>query len=100
MTDHLVSDPTKSVNLADSDVAEPVQQLIDAAGDLARPSSVYKVPNTRPGSASVGPPAPGRDDLALPAVKRQAGKAVPHNRAQAYMGCGGRVRAFGMGLKA
>jgi hypothetical protein len=40
VTDHLVSDPTKSVNLADSDVAEPVQQLIDAAGDLARPSSV------------------------------------------------------------
>jgi hypothetical protein len=34
VTDHLVSDPTKSVNLADSDVAEPVQQLIDAAGDL------------------------------------------------------------------
>jgi hypothetical protein len=40
VTDHLVSDPTKSVNLADSDVAEPVQQLIDAAADLARPSSV------------------------------------------------------------
>jgi len=40
MTDHLVPDPTKSVNLADSDVAEPVQQLIDATGDLARPGSV------------------------------------------------------------
>jgi hypothetical protein len=37
VTDHLVSDPTKSVNLADSDVAEPVLQLIDAAADLARP---------------------------------------------------------------
>jgi hypothetical protein len=40
VTDHLVSDQTRSVNLAASDVAEPVEQLIDAAGDLARPSSV------------------------------------------------------------
>ena len=34
--DHLVSDPTKPVNLADPDVAEQVQKLIDSAESLAR----------------------------------------------------------------
>ena len=32
----LISDPTKLVNLADPDVAEPVQKLIDSAESLAR----------------------------------------------------------------
>jgi hypothetical protein len=36
VNDHLVSDPAKPVNLADPDVAILVQQLIDAANDLAR----------------------------------------------------------------
>ena len=34
--DLLVADPTKQVNLADPDVAEQVQKLIDSAEDLAR----------------------------------------------------------------
>jgi len=32
----LISDPAKLVNLADPDVAEPVQKLIDSAESLAR----------------------------------------------------------------
>jgi hypothetical protein len=36
VNDNLVSDPAKPVNLADSDVAALVQQLIDTANDLAR----------------------------------------------------------------
>jgi len=39
VNDHLVSDPTKPVNLADADVAALVQRLIDTASDLARRSS-------------------------------------------------------------
>jgi mRNA interferase ChpB len=35
VNDHLVSEPAKSVNLADPDVAALVQQLIDTADDLA-----------------------------------------------------------------
>jgi len=34
--DHLVSDSAKPVNVADPDVAEQVQKLIDSAEDLAR----------------------------------------------------------------
>jgi hypothetical protein len=36
VNDHLVSDPAMSINLADPDVAALVQQLIDAANNLAQ----------------------------------------------------------------
>lgn len=39
VNDYLVSDPAKPVNLADADVAELVQQLIDTANALARRGS-------------------------------------------------------------
>jgi hypothetical protein len=39
VNDHLMSDPAKPVNLADPDAAALVQQLIDAADDLARRGS-------------------------------------------------------------
>jgi hypothetical protein len=42
VNDHLVSDPAKPVNLADPDVAGLVQQLIDAANNLARRGSGEK----------------------------------------------------------